>query len=240
MKAFLLSTDPGSRLYPLAEETPKFLQPACGKSSLHIWLENLEKHGIEEVLVNTRVPCEKIEVFQGQRAGGRTKISVCHEPYQLGSAGIILANKYRVAGPGPFLILNGDNLPNANLGKMISYHCGHGLPLTLGVVRTEDPGRCGIIEAAEDGVVTGLAEKPGPQKSNLAAAGVCIADYRIFDFFPEKKPLEFGPLDLGLHVIPNMVGKMKIYCIQDFALDPETSSAYEVAHALWRERSNYP
>ncbi len=117
MKAFLLFTDPWTGLYPLAEETPKFLQPVCGKSSLHIWLENLEKHGIEEVLVNTRVPYEEIEVFQGQWAGGRTKISVFHEPDHLGSAGIILANKDWVAAQGLFLFFMAAILPMRTSAK---------------------------------------------------------------------------------------------------------------------------
>jgi NDP-sugar pyrophosphorylase family protein len=239
MKAFLLSTDPGTRLHPLADQTPKFLQPACGKSPLHQWLENLEKHGINEVLVNTRLPHEKIDVSQRHWTGGRTKISIFHEPGHLGNAGVILANKNWAAGPNPFLILNGDKVSNANLGKMISFHCRHGYPLTLGVVRTKAPGGGGI-EAGEDGIITALAAKPGRPRSDLAAAGVYIADHRIFDFFPEQKPLEFGPLDLGLHVIPNMVGNAKIYFIQDFSLDAGTSSAYEAAHALWKERSNDP
>jgi NDP-sugar pyrophosphorylase family protein len=239
MKAFLLSTDPGTRLYPAANETPRFLQPVCGKSPLHIWLENLEKHGIKEVLINTRLPHEKIDVFEGHRAACRTKVSVYHEPGHLGNAGVILANKNWVPGPSPFLILQGDNVTGANLGKMISFHCAHGLPLTLGVLRTQIPGRGGI-EVEEDGMVTALTPKPGYPRSNLAAAGVYIADHRIFDFFPEEKPLESGPLDLGLHVIPNMVGKMKVYFVQDFSLDAGTSSAYEAAHALWKERSNDP
>jgi NDP-sugar pyrophosphorylase family protein len=202
-----------------------------------MWLENLEKHGIEEVLVNTSLPHEKIESLQ---AVGQPKVSVFHEPGHLGSGGIILANKNWVAGPGPFLIVNRDNLTNANLAKMISFHCRHGLPVTLGVVRMQDPGRCGTVEAGEDGIVTALAEKPGGPKPGLAAAGVYVADRRIFDFFPEKKPSGLSPLDLERHVIPNMVGKMKVYFLQELALDDGTSSAYEAARALWRERSTVP
>jgi NDP-sugar pyrophosphorylase family protein len=94
-----------------------------------MWLENLEKHGIEEVLVNTRSR-EKIEVFS-EKCTGWTKISVFHELEQLGNAGIILANRDWIAGTGPFLNLNGDHLIDVNLGRMVTFHCGHGLPFTL-------------------------------------------------------------------------------------------------------------
>jgi NDP-sugar pyrophosphorylase family protein len=205
-----------------------------------MWLEHLEKQGVEEVLINTRLPHEKIEAFQGDWTGAQTKISVFQELEHLGSAGVILANKDWVAGPEPFLILHCDKPTNANIGKMISFHCQHGFPLTLGVVKTQAPVCRGAVEAEEDGTVTALAEMSWCPKSNFAAADIYVADFRIFDFFPEEKPLESGPLDLGLHVIPKMVGNMKIYCIQDFTLDAGTSSAYEAAHALWKERSDDP
>ncbi len=238
MKAFLLSAGLGTRLRPLTDKVPKCLLPVCGKPLLQIWLENLEKHGIDEVLINTHWLHEKFEVFLRKWREGQTKISVCYEPVLLGSAGTLLANRGWVDGAQPFLILNGDNLTNVNLGKMISFHCGHGLPFTLGVFRAEDPRRCGIAEAGEDGIVTAFVEKPENPKSDLAAAGVYVADCRIFDFFPEKKPLKSEALDLGFHLIPNLAGKMKIYPIRDFLMDIGTPQAYESAQGLWMERNN--
>ena len=105
------------------------------------------------------------------------------------------------------------------------------------MVGSEARGRCATFDAGEDGTVTAFAAKPRQPGPGLADSGVYMTDYRIFDFFPEKKPLEFGPLDLELHVIPNMVGKMKIYFIQDLALDTGTSHAYEVALGLSGHRS---
>ncbi len=111
-------------------------------------------------------------------------------------------------------------------------NCGYGLPSTLGAVGAE-PGPCAVVDADEEGIAISFAGKPEQSgRTGLADGGVYLADYRIFDFFPEKKPLESGPLDLELHVILNMAVKMKIYFIQDFALDIGISQAYEVAHDL--------
>lgn len=238
MKAFLISDEFGTRLNPPAGETPACVRPAGGRSRLHTWLEHLERHGIEEVLVNFRPPGEQVEVFMEDAVKGRTKISVYHEYDRLGNAGIVLANRSWVAGSGPFLILNGDVLTGVNLGAMISFHCRHGLPLTLGVVGAGGRSRRrAFIETEEDGTVTAFSQN-GCGEPNFAEAGVYIADRRIFDFFPARKTLEFRPLNLWRHVVPNMLGRMKTYFIQEFSpLDIGTSHAYEAAHALWRQRS---
>ena len=81
-----------------------------------------------------------------------------------------------------------------------------GWPFTLGMFRAEKPRMCGIAEVKSDGTVTRFVEKPKVPKSDLAAAGVYVADQRIFDVFPEDAHQK-RPLDLGFHVIPNLVGK---------------------------------
>jgi len=116
---------------------------------------------------------------------------------------------------------------------MLAFHRQHGMPFTLGVFKTEIPSQCGIAEVGEDGVVKGFVEKPQTPKSNLAAAGVYIADERIFDFFPNSEPSP-SPLDLGFHVIPKLVGRMKAYLI-DFLIDIGTLESYKKACELWKE-----
>ena len=111
------------------------------------------------------------------------KVRVFYEEVLLGSAGTLWANKDWVGGGEAFFILYGDNLTNVDLGKMWDFHQGHGLPFTLGVFKAENPKACGIAEVDGDGVVTGFVEKPDEPKSDLAAAGVYVADSRILIFF---------------------------------------------------------
>lgn len=245
IKAFILAAGLGTRLRPLTDETPKCLLPVGGKPLLQIWLELLHQYGVDQVLVNTHWLSEKVEQFISADYAdytaetGRKNWSDVHLFYEsdlLGSAGTLLANKDWVADGQPFFILYGDNLTNVDLGKMYDFHCRHDLPFTLGVFKSETPERCGIAEVDKDGVVTGFVEKPENPKSDLAAGGIYIADSRIFEFFPQNHD-SICQLDLGFHVIPNLVGRMKAYFIEEFLIDIGTPESYEKAKKVYPQIS---
>ena len=244
LKAFLLSAGLGTRLRPLTDEIPKCLLPVRGKPLLQIWLELLSKHDVDEVLINTHWHHGKVEEYlksrkntvgskQGAKKGG-PKIRLFYEQDLLGSAGTILANRDWVSDDEPFFILYGDNLTDVNLSKMLSFHCQHALPFTLGLFRTKKPKECGIAEIGADNVVNTFVEKPDKPTSDLAAAGIYIADPSVFDFFPEKKETAPAPLDLGHHIIPQLAGNMKAYFIPEFLMDIGTPESYQKAQALWK------
>lgn len=260
LKAFLLTAGFGTRLRPLTNKIPKCLLPIADKPLLEIWLEHLYKHRIDEVLINTCRHHEKVEKFidvgpnvaahneaqiafhmidARRRAKGYPKswprVRLFNEADPIGTAETLLQNKNWVDDGRAFFILYGDNLTNVNLTKMYAFHCDHGLPFTLGLFWTSAPAECGIAEVNEKGIVTDFVEKPSEPKSNLAAAGIYIADKRIFDFFPTERSLS-GPFDLGYHVIPNLIGNMKAYFIEDFLIDIGTPESYEKAQIQWPQR----
>ena len=242
MKAFLLSAGLGTRLKPLTDEIPKCLLTIGGKPLLQIWMELMARHGVSEVLVNTHWHAKKVEGFIKEAEKVRKsedmtgerwpEAQLFHEAALLGSAGTLLANKEWVSDGKPFLILYGDNLTDVNLGKMLKFHEQHNDPFTLGVFKSERPKECGIAEVDAEGVVTTFIEKPEEPKSDLAAAGVYVADSRIFDFFPENAASK-RPLDLGFDVIPNLVGKMKVFVIEEFLMDIGTVGSYEKAQEMY-------
>jgi mannose-1-phosphate guanylyltransferase len=237
-KAFILAAGLGTRLRPLTNEVPKCLLPIGGKPLLQIWLEHLVRHGIDEVLVNTHWHHEKVKNFL-ETCEQSSSVVTFHEPKLLGSAGTILANRDWVGDGSPFFIIYGDNLTNVDLRKMLAFHRNHGLVFTLGVFRSKTPEQCGIAEVRKDGLVTGFVEKPMAPKSDLAAAGVYVADQRIFSFFPEMAPdWQNGttiPLDLGFHVIPRLVGQMQAYLIEEFLIDIGTLAQYKEAQIVWQK-----
>lgn len=237
MKAFLLAAGRGTRLQPLTNDTPKCLLPIGSKPLLQIWLELLARHTVDEVLINTHWRNEKVETFIAHHRNKTEKerwpqIRLYHEPALLGSAGTLLANRDWVADGNPFFILYGDTLTNCDLSKMYVFHGGHPFPFSLGVFRTATPRDCGIAEVDEEGVVTGFTEKPKVPKSDLAAAGIYVADTALFDHFPREQE-GIRPLDLGFHVLPRLVGRMKAYRIDDFLMDIGTLDSYEKAKQIW-------
>lgn len=209
---------------------------------MEIWLELMGKHGIDKVLVNTHWLHGKVEFFLKNKgigkAGGEKlwpEVHLFHEKSLLGSAGTLWANQEWFADVESFFILYGDNLTNVDLSKMYQYHLSHKEPFTLGVFRTTEPEKCGIVELDNDGVVIEFVEKPEKPKSNLAAAGVYIADKRIFGFL-SKDRLEniTGLFDLGFHVLPKLVGNMRAYEIEEFLMDIGTPETYKKAQELYR------
>jgi mannose-1-phosphate guanylyltransferase len=212
--------------------------PLGGKPLLRIWLEHLERHGIDEVLVNTHWLHEKVDEFLLNWEGGNPLITSFYEPTLLGSAGTLWANRNWIDGEESFFIIYGDNLTNVDLASMFTYHRGHGMPFTLGVFKTDRPKECGIAEISNNGKVTGFVEKPENPATDLAAAGVYVADTRIFEFFPKMESFNQGspsqPLDLGFHIIPKLVGNMKAYLIQETLIDIGTPEAYEKAQEVWK------
>ena len=53
MKAFLLAAGVGSRLRPLTDTTPKCMVPIDGRPMLDIWLDALDRAGVQIVRVAT-------------------------------------------------------------------------------------------------------------------------------------------------------------------------------------------
>jgi mannose-1-phosphate guanylyltransferase len=63
MKAFLLAAGLGTRLKPITNEIPKCLVPINGKPLLEWWIELLERHNINEVLINLHHFPDKVKIF---------------------------------------------------------------------------------------------------------------------------------------------------------------------------------
>ena len=223
MKAYLLAAGEGTRLGQLTETIPKCLVPIKGKPLLHYWLRLCERYGISHLLLNLHHLPHLVEQFLDS-ASYRPKIKTFYEEKLLGSAGTIAANQDFVAGEEAFFILYADNLTNANLEKMRKFHMNHGGICTIGLFKANNPKECGIAELNADGLVVDFVEKPDHPKSDLANAGVYIANPEIFDYIPKREIV-----DLGFDVLPRLAGKMYGYLIREYLLDVGTWENYKKA-----------
>lgn len=230
---------------PLTDEMPKCLLPINGKPLLQIWMEHLAANGISEVLVNTHWNAGKVERFIAEADAERMfefgeterwpKVRLFHEDALLGSAGTIWANRAWVEDEHPFYILYGDNLTDVNLRELHRFHQAHEKPFSLGVFTTRHPERCGIAVTDRKGTVIDFVEKPKHPKSDLAAAGIYMADNRIFEVFP-RSGAKNAFLDMGFDIIPSLVGQMKAWPIDSFLMDIGTPESYREAQRLWPYR----
>jgi len=238
MKAFLLAAGKGTRLRPYTDQRPKCLMPIHGKPLLEIWIELLQAHGVDKVLINTHHLADQVEeATEHLRAEKAMDILTVHEPELLGSAGTLLANAGFLDSGEDFLVAYADNLTDLNLSAMIDFHrirkaAGH--VLTMGLFRTATPKACGIATVDAAQTVIRFMEKPAKPESNLANAGIYVATYKILETCRAiRHTIGPGILDIGFHVLPDLVGRMGGYEIKDTLIDIGTVAAYEQALEIW-------
>lgn len=231
MKAYLLAAGYGTRLRPMTDTIPKCLVPIHGQPLLGWWFDLLRRHGVTEVLVNTHYLPEPVRAYMDEynRCGTGLTAYETYEPELLGSGGTIRANRDFVEGEKDFLICYADNLTDANLTSFRKCHEAHDGPLTMALFHTNVPKQCGIAEVDAAGRITAFTEKPDEPKSDLANAGMYMADSRIFEYLDDDKPL----LDFGKDVLPKLVGQMYGWNTEGYLIDIGTLENYKRANEEW-------
>lgn len=227
MKAFILAGGHGTRLHPLTDSIPKCLAPIRGKPLLDIWLELCAGSGITEVLINLHAHAQAIEQHL-RRSSPPVRVRVVEERELLGSAGTLAANRDWVGFDRAFWVLYSDVLTNTRLQLMSEFHASHGGLATLGLYRVPDPSRCGVAITDGAGVIVDFEEKPQTPRSNWVFSGLMVAAPGILDLIPPCIPA-----DIGFHVLPRLLGKMRAYPIHDYLLDIGTLANYEKAQITW-------
>ena len=231
MKAFLLAAGFGTRLRPITDTIPKCLVPIKGHPLLAWWLQLLQKHGVTEVLINTHYLPEPVRSFIKTYNAKQTGLTVfeAYEPELLGSGGTIRTNRDFVDGEDSFLICYADNLTDANLTNFQRFHKDHGAPLSMALFHTNVPKQCGIAALDANDRIVEFVEKPENPKSNLANAGMYIADRKIFAYLDDSKT----PLDFGKDVLPKLVGQMYGWNTEGYLIDIGTMENYKRANEEW-------
>ena len=232
MKGFLLAAGNGTRLRPLTDRIPKCLVPIKGMPLIGIWLQWCAQYGIDKVLINTHAHSERVSEYLSAY-GGPVKVTMTYEPELLGSAGTLHVNREFVAGEPEFAVLYADVLTNCRFDNILSFHRLSQAPVTLGTYRVPNPAQCGIIATDETGRVLEFTEKPEFPKSDTAFSGVLIGGPALIDLLPA-----ITPADIGFDVLPQLVGKMFAFPIDDFVLDIGTLEKYEQAQREWPGLTN--
>lgn len=232
MKAFLLAAGLGTRLRPLTDNVPKCLIPIVGRPLLDYWIDLFARYNVSEVLINTHYLREQVRqyIYDHNLSGRSPQITEYYEPELLGSAGTVAANRSFVANDKVFYICYADNLTNIDLMRMLEFHHCHSASFTMALFHSKRPSQCGIAVLDADDRIIQFEEKPLEPESDLANAGIYIADQRLFDLLPAGRFLDFGK-----DIIPALVGKMYGWKMQDYLLDIGSPENYRKAQedAKW-------
>ena len=183
-KAIILAGGLGTRLRPLTDETPKPLLPLKGKPIVQHIIENLQKHGVQNIILSIGYHAEKIQNYfqDGSSLGVHISYSIETEP--LGTGGAI---KKAAAGiTTPFFLIWGDNLMDINFTKMYEENKKEPSTIRMALTPRDDVEHFGVAKLEGNKIVT-FVEKPKREDapSNLINAGAFIVDPKCLAMLPE-------------------------------------------------------
>jgi glucose-1-phosphate adenylyltransferase len=229
--AILLAGGAGERLFPLTRDTAKPAVPFGGiYRIIDFTLSNCINSDVRRIFILTQYKAlellrhirdgwnilspelgEYIEVLQPMKRVG--------EVWYQGTADAVFQNfqSIEVEAPEAVLILAADHIYKMDYGEMIAWHRAHNADVTIATLQvpTEEAGRFGVLEIAEDYTITGFEEKPkhGNAPRSRFDPDMVSASMGIYVFRPdvlrralhEDKEDSESSHDFGHDVIPRIV-----------------------------------
>ncbi len=138
MRAMILAAGLGERMRPLSAVRAKPALPVLNRPLLHRTLEQLVRHGIREVVINTHHLPETIHEAVGTGRRWGVRVTWSDETTILGTGGG-LRQARAALGDGPVLVVNGDVVFDFDLTRLVERHRSSGALVTLGLRANPDP-----------------------------------------------------------------------------------------------------
>jgi len=184
--ALIVAGGLGTRLQPLTFNTPKPLLPIKNKPMVQHIIENLKKHGINEIILSIGYKADQVKNYFGDGSRLGVKIHYSTEDEPLGTGGAIkkaakMINK-------PFFLVWGDNLMNVDYNEMYKAYLRDAPQVTMTLTPREDVENFGVAELEETKIIS-FVEKPKREEapSKLINAGAFIIDPDCLEMLPEGK-----------------------------------------------------
>lgn len=183
--AILLVGGASLRMYPLTADKPKCMIEVNGKPILYWVLKWLKSYGIENVVLGVAYKKEVVIDYVKDNDFGLNIMISEHTVEGETSEGFRFAIEKYVKDEN-FVAMNGDELTNLDLAKMIEYHLINKSLATIAISPLKSP--FGIIELWEDNIV-GFKEKP-IITDKFVSSGIYIFNNKIKNYLPEKGHIE--------------------------------------------------
>lgn len=175
----------GLRMLPLTEDMPKAMIKLRGKPILYWTLNWLKKYGFKHVVLGVAYRKEVIINYIKNNPFALNIDFSVHTVEGGTGEGFRLAIE-RYVHDENFLAMNGDELTNLNLNKLVNFHMEHRPAATIVVSPMRSP--YGIVEIRGNDIV-GFKEKP-ILKDKFVSTGIYTFSYEILDYLPRKGALE--------------------------------------------------
>lgn len=188
MIAVVLAAGRGTRLGGVRKDTPKPLVPVAGVPVIDRILDALEADRFADVVVVTGDRADEVEQHLATRSGVR----FARQDEPRGTADAVLA-AHDAVGDAPFLVTWVDVLVEPGTYRRVAA-AATDADAAVAVNRLDDLSAGGAV-AIDDGMVTGVTEKPGPVAGwNLT--GISALDAPIWPHLESVGPSVRGEYEL--------------------------------------------
>lgn len=194
MRAVVLAGGRGRRLAPFTTVFPKPLAPIGEIPIIDIVLRQLRWHGIRQVVISVGYLGELIQAYLATRGGiPGLEITYLREAEPLGTAGPLALLP---DADEEVLVVNGDVLTDFDFSQLIAFHQERRPALSIAVHQREVTIDLGVVDFAEDGIVSGFREKPRIEYH--CSMGINIYAPRALRAIVPGEQLDFPDLALRL------------------------------------------
>ena len=184
--AVVMAGGRGTRLGELTDVVPKPMLPVAGRPILERIVLHLVGSGIRQVYLSVNYLAEMIEEHFGDGHRFGCSIQYLREEEPLGTGGSLALLPRGKDGPAdPVLVMNGDLVTQASVGRIIDFHERGDHALTMAVRRYFQQIPFGCVQVDRDELV-GFVEKP--TTSQLINAGIYVLDPDCLELLPAVEP----------------------------------------------------
>ena len=220
-KAVIMAGGLGSRLGELTKHTPKPLLPVGNKPIIAVTVEQLAKHGIQEIFISVNYKAEMIKDFFKANPPANTKINFLEEKEFLGTAGSLSLLPPDIETP--LLVMNGDILSPVNYGNLLDYHIQSGRSMTVCTREYNFEIPYGVLVMRGNELVN-IEEKPS--HSIFINAGIYVLSPTVLKKIPSDQRYDMP--DLIKTINAEMQG-ISCFPLSDFWLDIGNPKDYSKA-----------
>lgn len=170
----------GTRLKPITNVIPKPLIPVGDKTILEEIMDQFEGIGTKKFYMSVNYKADMMEYYLSQ-LDHKYDIEFFMEDKPLGTIGSVALLKGKITTP--FFVSNCDIVIDQDYRDVYEYHQNNHNDITIVTAVKSIRIPYGVIETGEDGLMTGLKEKP--EQTYMINTGVYILNPELIDEIPE-------------------------------------------------------
>ena len=201
----------GTRLRPLTETIPKPMIDVGGRPLLEQIIGVFADQGFWRISISVNYRREMVQEHFGDGSAFGVSIDYIEEDRALGTAGALSLLKERP--DEPFIVMNGDLLVSLQFSELLAFHREKRADGTLVVREYTQQVPYGVVRA-EDGLMTGIEEKPVAR--HFVNGGIYVLSPRALDHVREGEPLDMPTL---LTRLRDAGGRVGVYPLRDYWRD---------------------